>query len=263
MSSQARSGVWLVTPAWRRIELSELCFDQHAHVMDVLTAAGVETHHVVVADDENLELARARGWHTVEQDNRWLGRRFSDGIEYAFRHGAQYVVPIGSDSWIDPAYFLPLPEPGVVRTSRSYCVLTDAKLGRVQMPERSPAGPHMLTRELLQLVDGRPVNDRIEHGCDTSTVRNLEAASRRRMPWEWRDVHPYQYVGLRGWPTITTYFRLVNQWGVEELDDPWPVLRETFGPFVDRARTLLSELHTPHVAALHAQDGRRGLIGTK
>ena len=37
-----------------------------------------------------------------------VGRKFNDGMEYAGTHGAQWIVPIGSDSWIDPAYFLDL-----------------------------------------------------------------------------------------------------------------------------------------------------------
>src|ERR1051325_10020747 len=100
------SSLWFVTPAWQRYELSAVCFDQRLLVMDALRAAGVEAQCVVVADDENLDLARERGFARVEQDNEWLRRRFNDGIEYAAYQGATRIVPIGSDSWIDPDYLL-------------------------------------------------------------------------------------------------------------------------------------------------------------
>lgn len=100
--------IWFVTPAWQRYELSELCFDQRRHVIDSLAEQGIAAKCVVIADDGNLDLARDRGFEVVAQDNQWLGRKFNDGMEYAFRNGASRVVPIGSDSWIDPAYFMPM-----------------------------------------------------------------------------------------------------------------------------------------------------------
>lgn len=258
MSTRARTGLWLVTPAWQRFELSALCFDQHALAMRTLEQAGVETHHVVVADDRNLELAERHGWDTVERDNDWLGRRFNDGIEYALNHGAEWVVPIGSDSWIDPAYFLPLPARDVVRTSRTYSVLTHRKLGELVVGLHSPAGPHMLTRELLELVDGRPVAEKIRRGCDASTVWNIERASGAPMPWEFRDVHPHQYVGLRGIPAITQYHRIVARWGVAEHEDPWPLLTRYFPvELVDRARDVLERQH--RAPRYRASDRRIGV----
>jgi len=226
--------------------------------MAELERNGIEAHHVVVADDANLELAQSYGWATVETDNEWLGRRFNDGIEYAIAHGAEYVVPIGSDSWIDPAYFVPLRgERENVLTSRTYSVLTHRKLGELVVSSRSPAGPHVLPRELLLKVDARPVDDELKRGCDASTVRNIERAIGRRMPWVHRDLHPHQYVGLRGKPAITQYHRIVQRWGVEEHTDPWPLLRRYFDDdLVTRARDLLTRIHTPRA-------DRRGAVSTR
>ena len=110
--------VWFVTPAWRRFALSAVCFEQRRRVIDELAAHGIEAHCVVVADDRNLALAREAGFETVKRDNRWLGSRFNDGIEYAGLHGAEWIVPIGSDSWIDPAYFLPGWDGAVERSTK-------------------------------------------------------------------------------------------------------------------------------------------------
>lgn len=78
---------------------------------------------VIVADDENLEIARQHGFDTVEAPNDDLGRRFNLGFEYAAHAGADVFVHIGSDDWLHPDAFAhlsdvgahytpPFPEPG-------------------------------------------------------------------------------------------------------------------------------------------------------
>ena len=104
--------MWFVTPAWQRYELTAVCLRQRQWVIEQLADHGIEARCVVVADDENLDIARALGFDVVEQRNdRGLGRKFNDGYEHAARAGATWIVPIGSDSWIDPRYFLPAPAP--------------------------------------------------------------------------------------------------------------------------------------------------------
>lgn len=227
--------LWFVTPAWQRYELSGICFEQRARVIDTLAAEDIEAHCIVVADDENLDLARAVGFDTVERDNEWLGRKFNDGIEYAGFHGATWIVPIGSDSWIDPAYFLPMPERGT-RTSHLYCAVTDERLGELRVTSPSGVGPYMLHRSQLLRSGFRPARDDIGRYIDSSTIKGLDAPP----DWRFRDVHPYQYVGFRGEPHLTSYERLMARWGVAE-HDPWPILARYYPvDLVQRARAALA-----------------------
>lgn len=229
--------VWFVTPAWRRYDLSAVCFDQRVRVIEALAAQGVEAHCVVVADDENLDLARARGFHVVEQDNEWLGRKFNDGMEYAGKQRADWIVPIGSDSWIDPAYFLPLPSPLETRTSPNYCAVTGDRLAELSVGRAKGAGPYMFHRTLLARRNFRPSRDKLTRGIDSSTVQGLAASLR----WRRRILHPYQYIGFRGTPHITAYQRLVELWGVREHTDPWAILERHYpGDLVARARAVMT-----------------------
>lgn len=229
------TGLWFVTPAWGRLALSEVCFDQRQRVIEALTAAGIEAHCVVVADDENLDIARSFGFSTVERDNEWLGRKFNDGMEYAGRHGADWIVPIGSDSWIDPAYFMPMTRKWRTRTSPLYSVVTADKLGELSVDDLKGAGPYVFHRNYLAPSKFRPAQDELSRGVDSSTVKNL------RVNWERRNMHGFQYIGFRGQPHLTSYDLLMTKWGVKEHSDPWGILAQHYPQdLVDRARHIIT-----------------------
>lgn len=225
--------LWFVTPAWRRYELSAICFDQRRDVMDRLASAGVPTRCVVIADDANLDLARERGFDVVEQDNRWLGRKFNDGIEYARKNGADWIVPIGSDDWIDPNYLVPLPTRP--RCSRWYVAVERESIHQFDLP----IGPGRMIP--VAALPSRPADDRLRRGVDRSIAMHLGQTK-----WERRDVHPLQYVGFRGARHITTVSKLRGAHGDVELDDPWRRLAEHYpAEFVDRAREAMAEVRPP------------------
>ena len=231
--------IWFATPAFERFDLSVICFEQRKRVMDQLAGQGIEARCVVVADDENLDSARALGFDTVEQNNDWLGRKFNDGIEYACRNGATWVVPIGSDSWIDPAYFVPLPpdKPRIVRTSQLYAPVEKDRLAITRVAHRTnPAGPHMFHRDLLAKAGYRPMPDQINRRTDSNTVSSLWP-----FRFEFKDVHELQYIGFRAPPFITKYDNLWKRWGVTEHEDPWDRLAKHYDvDLVERARRAMS-----------------------
>jgi hypothetical protein len=228
--------IWFVTPAWKRYELSAVCFDQRVDVIRTLATHGIEARCVVVADDENLDLARERGFDVVEQDNEWLGRKFNDGIEYACRNGASRVVPIGSDSWIDPAYFLPMTPRQITRTSRLYCVVNADRMAEIYVDDIKGAGPYIIDRWALRGSGFRPAKDEIKRGVDGSTIKGI----RVQLRWQRNDIHPFQYVGFRGQPHLTPYANLLERWGVREHSDPWSILAEHYPlGLVERARHVL------------------------
>jgi hypothetical protein len=229
--------IWFVTPAFRRYELSAVCFAQRRRVIDTLAEHGIAARCVVVADDENLDIARGLGFDVVEQNNEWLGRKFNDGIEYACRNGASRIVPIGSDSWIDSAYFLPLPPRDVTRTSGLYCVVTADRLAELSVDDLKGAGPYVIDRRALSMSRFRPARDDIKRGVDRSTIKGI----RRQLRWARHDVHPFQYVGFRGIPHLTPYEGLVEAWGVREHSDPWAILAEHYPlDLVERARSVMA-----------------------
>lgn len=230
------TSVWFVTPAWQRFELTAVCLGQRRRVIEELARHDIEGRCVVVADDDNLDIARGMGFDVVEQNNDWLGRRFNDGNEYAAKHGADWIVPIGSDSWIDPAYLLPLPDPKLTRTSRLYAVVELERMALLAVNGTSTAGPYMFSRQQLEHCNFRPAGDTLNKNIDHSTI-----VGAGYVRWEHRDVHPLQYIGFRGQPHITPYSRLQKRWGVRETRQPWSELMRHYpADLVQRAREAIA-----------------------
>lgn len=68
-SRKDRPSVCLITPAFRRYALSEICLRQHREAIDALDNMGIDAQQVVIADDENLDIAKELGFLTVESPN--------------------------------------------------------------------------------------------------------------------------------------------------------------------------------------------------
>jgi hypothetical protein len=232
--------LWFVTPAWQRYDIVAICLEQRARAIDELGRHGIEAHQVVIADDENLDIARGLGCHTVERDNEMVGRKFNDGMEYAGAQGAEWIVPIGSDSWIDPAFFLPLTTPRYTLTSTAYCAVRSGSLAQLDVSPRRldhAAGPYVFHRSLLAPAGFRPSKEDSVM-VDTDTIAGIR--QRRSIRWEPRTVHPFQYIGFRVEPMMTTYHSLRRRWLVVEHKDPWQRLAQHFPrDLVDRARVVI------------------------
>lgn len=236
-----------VTPAWQRYDLTAVCLEQRRRVIEALAGHGIDAFQVVIADDENLDIARAAGAATIECPNAEdgqviLGRRWNLGTQFAAREGADWLVQIGSDSWIDPAFFLPLTEPGVTLTSPAYAAVLAHRMAELWVSPGNlthAAGPYVFHRSLLEPSDFAPCE---EHSLftDTSTVGGIERTTGRRITWQSRTIHPFQYVGFRRKPLMTTYRNLARRWLVREYRDPWPLLAQYYPPdLVERARRVM------------------------
>ena len=106
--------------------MTRLALAQRRWLCDELAARGLDANCVIVADDENLDIAREYGFDTVEVDNRGLGRRFNAGYRHAADQGADYLVHVGSDDWVHPDLF---------------DILRQNDLSGGVMPEPTPGNP--------------------------------------------------------------------------------------------------------------------------
>jgi hypothetical protein len=214
------SVLYFITPAWQRFELTRVCLEQRRRAIAFLAERGVEAQCVVIADDQNADTAEELGFEVLRRRNYALGRRFNDGFQHAARNGAEWIVPIGSDSFIDPAYLFPLPGEHVLRSSILYALAEPERLGRLQVRNGVGVGPYMVPRDHLP-PSLRPAEDYRRRGIDNSTLRGL----RRGWMVEMVDLHPWQYVGFRrpapalGHPQMNSYGKLYKRLGVgQELD---------------------------------------------
>jgi hypothetical protein len=225
--------LYFVTPAWQRFELSRVVFSQRKRVIDALSEHDVEARCVVVADDANADIAESFGFDVLRRPNYALSRRFNDGIQHAAQQGAEWIVPIGSDSFIDPAYLFPLPDEGVLRTSTLYAIAESGRLGQLRVKSGTGVGPYMIPRSILPKSQ-RPANEHRKRGVDTSTIRGLRSGWRREVV----DLHPWQYVGFRSHPQMNSYDKLYGRLGVGEESEVAERLSEYYpADLVDLALT--------------------------
>lgn len=245
--------IWFVSAAWGRYDVTRLALAQRAHLIGELVGRGQEANCVVVADDENLDIAHEHGFQTVESDNTWLGRKFNDGIQYACENGAEYVVLIGSDDWMHVDLFdrLPLAQPKPPELTEGFYVwrptaeiitgreitIVDVANGNARVLRshgRYGVIPWVIHRKALEPSGGRPVANLISKGIDGSLIAGLKV----RPNWVFVDPHPYARVDWKTDVNITPYAGLQHL-GVDEEFEPWAALEEHYPEhLVDMARDL-------------------------
>lgn len=246
--------LYFVTPAYRRYEVSHVCFAHRAWTIERMQESGIDARCVVIADDENLELARDFGFDTVEHgydgyhDSRgrqFLGAKFNDGYEHAANNGAKFVVPVGSDSWIHPCFFDSLPTRNrEIQTSQYYAIVSEDgdKMARLEIPIAGGVGPNVIPTALMRKHKYRPVTERIHRGCDTSLIRNI--GLRRHTLYRWQDIDPLQYFAFRvRGEQLNSYDRLASKYAVGVSNTPWEDLAMIHPPeLVYRGRAIYQKV---------------------
>lgn len=191
-----RPSLWFVIPVHGRLPLAAICLRQLRRTCDALIDAGIDATAVVVADRAHLNDLRRRltdlggkpfaGFGMVERDNRFLGRKFNDGIQLALdsKHNprpADFVVPCGSDDWVDHRLFLTLPAgETVLGFQRIAFVREDGREMTTRFLDYpGGCGIRVYPRRLLERlpVPFRPADEDRVRACDTSILTNLQRAN--------------------------------------------------------------------------------------
>ena len=235
-----RKTLWFITPAFRRFELTAICLRQRAWVCRELAKVGIDATCVVIANDENLDTARRLGFYTAERQNDLgLGCKFNDGYQYAFDEGADYVAPIGSDTWVDPRSLFPenLPRRNEIACSHHYTVVHES--GDRCLPcwvapdQPSTTVALVFPRQLLKASNGRPCVEHIRSGCDASLIGAL--TNEREVGWRYVDLHPLQNVAFQSDETyfgqrvqISSYQNFKTRWHPKECPTPFAELRKLY-----------------------------------
>jgi hypothetical protein len=179
---------------------------------------------------------------TIERENEYLGMRFNDGLELACRSGADYVVPCGSDDWVDHRVIREtLPEPRVVvGFQRMSFVREDGReLTYANVRYRGGCGIRIYPRALLAPFQWRPCDEDRKRGCDTAILGNvLRHVPRVRV--EHRDVHDLQIVDWKTPGANLNTYEGVGGWRSGQGRDPFVELR---GVYPDEALAEMREVY--------------------
>lgn len=238
-----------VSAAWGRFAVTRLALAQRRDLIRRLKAKGHEAVAVVVADDENYDIAAEYGGQPLEQNNDMLGRKFNDGIEWAcVVWEADFVVLIGSDDWMHPSMFDRMPkswaEPVLDLNGKDFAIgragpqcLTGREIAIVDLSGwrlrrcrgRGPAGviPWVIPRSALP-DHYRPIDDFKDRGIDGSLLRGLK----HRPTWLWHDPHPYCRVDFKSSNNLNAYDRLSEGIGYGPEFDPASRLRTYYPDYL-------------------------------
>jgi len=206
----------------------------------------VRANCVIVADDENLDIADEYGFPTVEMGNEFLGARFNAGIHWACTEGgADYVVHIGSDDWVHPVVFDRLPSPTPIPpevsadnpvafwngepealTGRQIAIvnLPAGKMQRCHVRGRHGVIPWVLPRQVLEPSGFNPIRPDLQRGIDGSLIAGL----RVRPNWVFHDPHPLARVDFKSDTNITPYPGMASNLGIGPEVDPWGPLADIY-----------------------------------
>jgi Glycosyl transferase family 2 len=256
--------VWLVSPAWRRYQVTRLVLEQRRHLASVLAARGITIQTVIVADDDNLDLAREYGCVALEMDNRQLAAKFNAGIRYACQKGgADWICHIGSDDWVSPRFFEPLItyqqkiDAGERRSrlwrtgdfgqntlvTGTLMLLVDLNTGtarRVKCNGRYGIIPWLIPRHMLVASDFQPIPRDRARGMDGGLIRGLGT----KPILHWHDPGVLCRVDWKSDTNLNTYRAITNSIGYgPEEQDPFALLTEEYPvELVDLARETYENL---------------------
>lgn len=242
----------ILSAAWRRFDVTRLVLQQRQALCAELAARGVQATSLIVADDENIDIAREYGALTLEHPNDPLGAKANAGLQHAASL-ADWVVWIGSDDWIHPDAFDPLlaeaPDgPGRIIAGQRLSMVdtTTGEIQRIRTPSQYGAIPWFLESRLLQArqaVRRGPIRPEIPRGLDGSLVQGLR---RSLTPFrhETHDMHEFRCVDFKTPENLSAYEGVKNVLADGAPEPAAPVLRQWFPPdLVDQAELLFARNH--------------------
>lgn len=229
--------LWLITPVYRRFELTAICLEQRARM---IANADIEIHSVVIGDDENMDVARELGLDVIEHPNNYLGSKFNAGYLHALEHGADHCMAIGSDSWLHESAFFDLE----MDTHFGYSLIGHSAFHpqgneRIDLRVKQAAGfgVGMVYPEFaLRRYPEGPCYQFKRDGCDGSTWARC---GRGRVQWHFHELPPYTFTNFHSDEDSVTPYSLVRgaymRRAGKSTEDVFSVLRGVFDDdLVDR-----------------------------
>lgn len=207
--------------------MTRLALAQRRHLEETLARREISLRSVVIADDDNLDIAGEHGCDTIEMTNH-LAAKVNAGFRHACEAGADYVCFVGSDDWLHEDFFSVLD--GQIVSGREIFVvdLENGRGRRLRISKPQGVAPWLIPRGLLEQFGFTPIPKRREElmwGIDGAMYKGLG------VPRDivFNDPHDACRVDFKTDLNLTAYSILNTHLGVgEETHDPWSVLERHY-----------------------------------
>jgi hypothetical protein len=220
-----RRALCFIIPAHGRLEIAKVCLRQLVRTCEALEHRALVASAVVIADDENLDIARDLGFATVERDNSQLGRKINDGYELASMHGADYFVPFGSDDWIDHRW-IRLPGSGETICTHLSAVVNEDCTRIARLDIRFGDGVRVYGRKTLERVGFRPAAEDRKRALDAATDSGVSDTGARKV---FHDTDHLAIVDFKSKANLNNYAGCAQHYGNRnETGDVWTQLAAVY-----------------------------------
>jgi hypothetical protein len=230
--------LWFCVPVHGRLPLARICLRQLRRTCDALYEDGVDANAVIVSDHDSLDELDVAGlrFAWVIRANDYTSAKFNDGIQFATdpRYNpapVDYVVPCGSDDWLDHRLFTePLPPPNTIFGFQQISVVREdgKQICSPHIAYAGGSGIRIIPRQLLEAVGYRPADEDRKRGCDTSILANLRRAhpDLEVKPWH---LHERQIVDWKTPGTqLNSYKEVTAIHGAGSPGDPFEELADFY-----------------------------------
>lgn len=238
--------VWFVVPVHGREDLTRVCLRQLRRTCDQL-AGRIDATAVVIGDGDTLNLASDLGFATVKRNNNLLGRKFNDGFQLAAdpEHNpnpADYVIPFGSDDWIDGEIIEPQPNKIVCYKRLAVVNETRTRIATLSVSYAGGCGIRVIPTTMLKRFGYRPAVEDANLGIDTGLLRRVgrEYGGRMQVLCDYADVHDFQIIDWKTAGRQLHSYRELARFARQgrEFDDPLGLLEAAFPDAVEEMRLL-------------------------
>lgn len=229
--------VLFLVPAHERVRLAIVCLRQLERTCAELRKEGIQASALVLGSDERiLDVARGLGFGVVVCTNDPLGRKWNHGYQLATdpewnSSPADYVIPFGSDDWVDPQLLLtaPWPKPHEMTYFTRGAVVDESgkRMSRLRIRYAGGWGIRIIPRALVAACDYRPASEFSQRALDASTLRGIIAANGTAR-WVRHDLHADQLVDWKTRHLQLNDYRACLAYRIGDEVDPWVELAQVY-----------------------------------
>lgn len=212
----------LVTPVFRRFDLTRMMLLKRVDTFAEAKAHGVTVGCVAVGDEENLGVAAECGFEVLEAPNV-LGRKYNDGHQFAVENGWDISFQTNSDQVFDPRLLVAIANSPSDSLIQTHWLTAVHPLGRKALTYRNPLwSMKAYPRQLLE-KNPRPCDDSLMRMCDTSVHDGVVAAN-GDLPVYSIETGPLETIQFESGFQVTPWKRNITvAWytGTREHPVPW------------------------------------------
>lgn len=224
--------VLLVSPVFRRFELTRIMLKHRRAAITAARQLGVDAQCVCIGDEENLKVAESHGFATIPAPNI-LGSKYNDGHEYAVNMGYTYSLHCNSDQTFTPEFLKSIsscPTDRIIRTHWMTFIKGD---GKSSLTFANPMWALKIYPTALLKSNPRPCNEEAMRMCDTSTRDGVVAANPDMPDMHTLDIHALDALQWESGFQMTPWSKnlKVASWtGKGEEPVPWDGIANSYGP---------------------------------